>query len=156
MGWEIERKFLLKDDSWRSIAGKGVRMIQGYIAGGGGVPTVRVRIAGDRAYLTIKGKSEGLVRSEFEYQIPVSEAEYMLGNLCGERVVEKIRYVCGRWEIDEYLGLNAGLFTAEIELSSADEQFEAPAWLGTEVSDDPAYSNGALSRKPYTMWGSEK
>ena len=80
----------------------------------------------------------------------------MLGNLCGERVVEKIRYVCGRWEIDEYLGLNAGLFTAEIELSSADEQFEAPAWLGTEVSDDPAYSNGALSRKPYTMWGSEK
>ena len=152
MAWEIERKFLLKNDSWRAEAGEGTLLVQGYIAAVAGKPAVRVRIAGDKAFLTIKGTASGITRSEFEYAVPVEDARYMLTHFCDGRVVEKKRYLCGRWEIDEYFGNNAGLFTAEIELKSADETFEPPAWLGREVSDDPAYTNGALSRRPYTLW----
>lgn len=153
MGWEIERKFLLANDSWRAEADRGVKFIQGYIAGGKGMPAVRVRIAGDRAFLTIKGEADGITRSEFEYAIPLEDARYMIAHLCGGRVVEKTRYLCGRWEIDEYYGANAGLFTAEIELSSASEEFEKPSWLGEDVSGKPEYTNGALSRRPYSSWG---
>ena len=154
MNVEIERKFLLADDSWRLAAGTGIRMVQGYLAGGAGTPTVRVRIAGSRAVLTIKGKAapDGISRSEFEYEIPVPDAEQMLRTLCGSRIVEKTRYLCGRWEIDEYHGLNAGLFTAEIELTSPEETFEIPSWLGKEISFEPGYTNGALSKRPYTTW----
>ncbi|MBQ9501896.1 MAG: CYTH domain-containing protein [Lentisphaeria bacterium] len=155
MAWEIERKFLVKNDSWRSGVERTVKMIQGYIAGGAGIPTVRVRIAGDRGILTIKGKAAGLVRSEFEYEIPLADARFMLDNLCGTRVVEKTRSFCGRWEIDEYAGLNAGLLTAEIELDAPDEAFERPEWLGEEVSDEPAYTNSSLSRRPYSTWEKE-
>ena len=155
MAWEIERKFLVKDDSWRSGAERAVKMVQGYIAGGAGTPTVRVRIAGTRGILTIKGKAAGLVRSEFEYDIPLADARYMLENLCGTRVVEKTRFFCGRWEIDEYAGLNAGLVTAEIELDAPDEAFDLPAWLGGEVSDNPRYTNASLSRRPYSEWEKE-
>jgi adenylate cyclase len=155
MAWEIERKFLVKNDSWRSGAERAVKMVQGYIAGGAGAPTVRVRIAGDRGILTIKGKAAGLIRSEFEYDIPLADARFMLEHLCGVRIVEKTRFYCGRWEIDEYAGLNAGLLTAEIELASPDEVFDLPEWLGKEVSDDPAYTNSSLSKRPYTTWERE-
>ena len=155
MAWEIERKFLVKNDSWRSGVDRAVKMIQGYISGGAGAPTVRVRMAGDRGILTIKGKAAGLVRSEFEYDIPPADARYMLENLCGARVVEKTRFFCGRWEIDEYAGLNAGLVTAEIELDAPDETFEIPGWLGNEVSDDPRYTNASLSKRPYSTWEKE-
>ena len=152
MGWEIERKFLVKDDGWRAGVERRTEMVQGYIAGGAGTPTVRVRIADGRGVLTVKGKAAGLVRPEFEYDIPLADAREMLENLCGTRVVEKTRFFCGRWEIDVYSGLNAGLLTAEIELASPDEDFERPAWLGKEVSDDPAYTNSSLSKRPYSTW----
>ena len=116
MSLEIERKFLLAHDAWRKEAGDGTLLVQGYIAGSKGTPAVRVRIAGTQAFLTIKGAAEGIVRSEFEYPIPVEDARFMIDNFCGERVVEKKRYLCGRWEIDEYFKANQGLFTAEIEL----------------------------------------
>jgi len=152
MAGEIERKFLVKNDGWRAGVERRTEMVQGYIAGGAGTPTVRVRIADGRGILTVKGKAAGLVRSEFEYEIPPADARYMLENLCGTRVVEKTRFFCGRWEIDVYSGLNSGLLTAEIELASPDEDFERPAWLGDEVSDDPAYTNSSLSKRPYSTW----
>lgn len=160
MGIEIERKFLLASDAWRAEAGMGVRMKQGYFSGiPGESPTMRVRIAGTRAFLTIKGRQVDLRRSEFEYLIPMADAEAMLQEFCGSRVVEKIRYTFPAgddllWEIDEYFGLNEGLFTAEIELPSPETAFTRPTWLGEDVSDDPRYSNGALSRRPFSCWES--
>lgn len=157
MGVEIERKFLLRSDAWRAGAGEGVTMKQGYFAGvPGESPTVRVRIAGARAFLTIKGEPNGLARSEFEYEIPVADAEAMLREFCGTRVVEKCRYTFPAgdglfWEVDEYFGLNEGLFTAEIELPTADAPCPHPEWLGEEVSGNPAYTNGALSRRPWRL-----
>ena len=131
-------------------------MTQGYFDTSGA--TVRVRVLAESAFLTIKGRpqSDG-VRSEFEYAIPVSDAQAMLLEFCGSRTVDKIRYCIAAgnrrvWEIDEYLGSNAGLFTAEIEL---DEAFEVPDWLGLEVTGDRRYTNGALSRCPYTAWQEE-
>lgn len=164
MGIEIERKFLLKDQSWRKEVSAPPRMLtQGYFPRPSGGATVRVRIADDCAFLTIKGRSRGeesLERSEFEYPIPVADAESMLKEFCGERVVKKRRYMlpAGQglfWEIDEYLDANEGLFTAEIELPEADFSFESPAWLGEEVSGDSRYSNGSLSAKPYSLWKEE-
>ena len=152
MPLEIERKFLLANDFWRKEAEEGTLLVQGYIAGSKGTPAVRVRISGTRAFLTIKGTADGIIRSEFEYPIPVEDARFMIDNFCGDRVVEKKRYLCGRWEIDEYFKANQGLFTAEIELNSADEEFDIPSWLGEEISDRPEYTNGALSRNPYSTW----
>ena len=161
MGSEIERKFLLKNHSWREDRLQPPQeMIQGYFPKVPGGPTVRVRIAGDRAFITVKGRGKGvesLVRSEFEYEIPVSEARAMLDEFCGSRIVEKKRHLVPAgdglvWEIDEYFKLNAGLFTAEIELPSPETPFEKPPWLGKEVSGDPRYSNGSLSSKPFTLW----
>lgn len=157
MAIEIERKFLLKNAHWRQFADAGTKMCQGYFDTNGGA-TVRVRIFGDSAVLTIKGRlnaSGG--RSEYEYPIPKSDAEAMLAEFCASRTVEKIRYHVpagqGRvWEIDEYGGDNAGLFTAEIELSSLDEEFDRPEWLGDEVTSDRRYANGSLSRFPYCRW----
>lgn len=156
MGEEIERKFLVRSDKWRAAADRGRHFIQGYFDGGPGAPTMRVRVICDReAWLTIKGKPTGFRRSEFEYPIPVPEAMAMLKEFCGTRVVEKIRYLVPAggdlvWEIDEYCGLNCGLFTAEIELPSEDTRFVKPRWVGREVSGDPDYTNGALSRRPWT------
>ena len=156
MGIEIERKFLLKSDSWRSAGAKGLRMTQGYFDTSGA--TVRVRVLDESAFLTIKGRpqSDG-VRSEFEYAIPVADAQAMLKEFCGSRMVDKIRYCIEApndrvWEIDEYLGDNAGLFTAEIELDDINEPFDVPEWLGIEVTGDRRYTNGALSRCPYAAW----
>ena len=165
MGVEIERKFLLKDRSWqKQVTGVPKKLTQGYFLRAQGGPTVRVRIADDTAFLTVKGRSKGtenLTRSEFEYQIPLEDAAAMLEELCGKRVVKKLRYCIEAadgflWEIDEYLDLNEGLFTAEIELPDADTPFEKPIWLGEEVSGDKRYSNGSLSVLPYSEWGKDE
>ncbi|MBE6384332.1 MAG: CYTH domain-containing protein [Lentisphaerae bacterium] len=165
MGVETERKFLLKDHSWREqVTSLPKKLTQGYFLRAQGGPTVRVRIADDRAFLTVKGRSKGtenLTRSEFEYQIPLGDAAAMLEELCGTRVVKKLRFcVAGPdgfvWEIDEYLDLNAGLFTAEIELPDADIPFVKPHWLGAEVSGDKRYSNGSLSVSPFSEWGKDE
>ena len=156
MAWEIERKFLVLNDSWRKEVVSSSRIVQGYLTAAG--TTVRVRLRDDQAFLTIKGKAEGLARAEFEYPIPVEDAGEMLKNLALDPPVEKIRYIVPAenglfWEIDEYLLLNAPLFTAELEIPSADCEFERPAWLGEEISHDSRYTNRALSRKPYSCWG---
>lgn len=160
MAREIERKFLVASDFWRAIAGDGEHLIQGYFANlelAGIAPVIRVRVADNRGFLTIKGRPCGLARSEFEYEIPFEDAQAMLREFCGNRVVEKIRYFLPAgdgliWEIDEYLEQNQGLFTAEIELPSEDTSFLRPEWLGEEVTGDPRYTNAALSCQPYSLW----
>ena len=165
MAIETERKFLLLNDSWRNEAATPPEpLVQGYFPRAEGGPTVRVRISGKRAFLTVKGRPRdgaSLSRSEFEYEIPVTDAENMLGEFCGERVVKKLRYTFPaadglKWEIDEYLELNAGLFTAEIELPEPDAPFPRPPWLGGEISGDPRYTNAALSCRPWSLWRNEK
>ena len=156
MAQEIERKYLLKNMDWKPLVTRSVRMTQGYFPSSG--VTVRIRIAGSEAFLTIKGKSdEFFVRSEFEYSVPVEDAKRMLEEFCSTRIVDKIRHYVPAggnlvWEIDEYLGLNAGLFTAEIELPSADTVYTVTEWIGRDVSDQPEYSNGSLSKRPYSVW----
>lgn len=151
MGTEIERKFLVRGDSWRPGA-PGVLQRQGYLSTED--PTVRVRIEEGRATLCVKGAQTGLARPEFEYAIPVADAERMLG-LC-RFVVEKTRYVREfggrRWEIDVFHGANEGLVVAEIELAREDESFALPLWLGAEVSRDPRYRVASLARNPFRKW----
>jgi len=154
MAKEIERKFLVSDQTWKQHA-VGVRFCQGYISREPG-RIVRVRIEGERAVLTIKGKSQNLSRSEWEYPIPMQDAQEMLDELCNGICVDKFRYTFEQhghtWEVDEFLGLNAGLIVAEIELSSADEEFVKPSWLAEEVSQDPRYANSNLITHPYSAW----
>ena len=159
MAIEIERKFLVKSDAWRKGVVSRTLMRQGYL--GGGASTVRVRQTDKAAFLTIKGKANGIARTEFEYEIPVADAQTMLSDMTVGSIVEKIRYIVPAenglvWEIDEYLGANAGLFTAEIELPSADTVYTVPDWVGEDVSSIPAYSNGSLSKRPYSTWQEEK
>lgn len=152
---EIERKFLVQPGYLPPDFPKsGIRMVQGY------VPTsnqtaVRVRIAGDAAWLTLKTPRVSLSRREFEYEIPVDEATDILELLCTHSV-EKIRTLVEHqghtWEVDVFSGLNVGLMLAEIELPSEDTAFEPPSWLGAEVSFDPKYTNSALSRDPFSSW----
>ncbi len=155
MAREIERKFLLKNDAWRSDAGAGVRMRQGYLTRNGPC-SVRVRIAGDEACLNIKSATLGISRLEFDYRIPLADAEHLLGLLCVGAPIAKTRYhVAHRghlWEIDVFEGENAGLVVAEIELADPDEPFEVPDWIGIEVSSDARYYNVSLSFRPYTTW----
>lgn len=155
MGTEIERKFLVKDDSWRAAAESGVPMRQGYLCGNDNA-SVRVRIEGDAANLNIKSATLGIRRLEFEYEISVDEADQMLDTLCGGRTVDKTRYVVhvGRheWEIDVFESDNAGLIVAEVELASEDDSFELPSWAGDEVSDDVRYYNVQLLETPYKDW----
>jgi adenylate cyclase len=153
---EIERKFLVTSDAWRRDVSRSEPMAQGYLAG---PPvsrcSVRVRIAGEKAWLNIKSATLGVERDEYEYAIPHADAERMLATLCGERV-EKSRHhviVAGHlFEVDEFLGENAGLVVAEIELSHADEPFERPAWLGREVTPIARYYNVNLASHPYSRW----
>ena len=153
MGMEIERKFLLKNDDWRPL-GTPVRYAQGYLATDS-ERTVRVRIAGTKAFLTIKGLSKGFSRKEFEYAIPVDEATEML-RLCAFPAIEKYRTKVlfdGKiWEIDEFEGENKGLIVAEIELNSEDETFAVPAWIGQEVTGDIRYFNSCIAQHPYKNW----
>jgi len=155
MGIEIERKFLVKDDSWRSVADEGLFCKQGYLVAEA-VKTVRVRVMGDAAFLTIKGATTGISRAEFEYPIPVADAELMLG-LCGA-VVEKVRHLIQHegmtWELDVFAGANAGLVMAEIELESENISIDLPDWAGEEVSFDPRYYNAWLAKYPFAEWGS--
>lgn len=157
MGKEIERKFLVQDESWRSAVENSANLRQAYVAIEDGT-TVRVRLAGPEARLTIKGPAEGLARSEFEYPVPATDAE-ALWQLCGDRVVEKtrhrVRFGGHVWEIDEFAGRNAGLVLAEVELQSVDEHVELPSWLGPEVSGDGRFDNANLSIRPYGQWDSE-
>lgn len=152
MGIEIERKFLIQGDEWRLASGVAIR--QGYL-NRDKARTVRVRIAGESAWLTIKGASQGPLRSEFEYAIPLDDAAQLLA-LCEPWPIEKIRrrieHAGFVWEVDEFLGANAGLAIAEIELDAVDQIFERPAWVGAEVTDDPRYFNSQLSLNPYTRW----
>jgi adenylate cyclase len=156
MAMEIERKFLVKDGAWK-IGAKGVHYRQGYIRTESKV-TVRVRIAGEKGILTIKGKSSesGLSREEFEYEIPKVDAQKMLESVCGPEQIEKLRYKIKQgkhtWEVDEFLGDNHGLVVAEIELSSEDEKFDKPEWVGKEVSDDRRYGNSNLAKTPFKKW----
>ena len=156
MKMEIERKFLVTGDEWRTAAGAGLFCEQGYILSGPDQLTVRVRRIGDRGFLTLKGVAEGISRPEFEYEIPVVEADYMLKNFCGDRIVSKTRFLVEidgvTWEIDEFSGKNHGLILAEIELESEDQPFKKPAWLGGEVSRDSRFFNAALARNPFSEW----
>ncbi|MCQ2188869.1 MAG: CYTH domain-containing protein [Paludibacteraceae bacterium] len=153
MNVEIERKFLMSDDSWRAEAGEGVHYAQGYLNKNGN--TVRVRIAGSKGYLTIKSKTVSFSRMEFEYEIPVDDAKAMLP-LSQTPIVEKYRYKIKRgkhtWEIDEFLGDNEGLIVAEIELESEAETFDVPQWIGQEVTGDKRYYNSHLAENPYKNW----
>lgn len=153
MGCEIERKYLVRTDSWRDgPAGRLLR--QGYLSRDP-KRTIRIRISGDEAFLTIKSAREGIRRDEFEYAVPVEDATELLA-LCEGPLVEKIRHereFGGHlWEIDEFLGANAGLVVAEIELEAADEDFPLPGWAGEEVSDDPRYYNSNLAVRPWSSW----
>ncbi|WP_035987773.1 CYTH domain-containing protein [Leptolyngbya sp. KIOST-1] len=154
MGVEIERKFLVVGDGWRGLA-QGEVMRQGYIPTQD-ARTVRVRRAGDRAYLTLKGPAVGLVRPEFEYPIPVEDAESILATLCTPPLVEKTRYRLPLgavvWEIDEFWGDNQGLIVAEVELNSPDQPVDLPEWIGAEVTADPRYQNSNLARRPFLTW----
>ena len=154
MGVEIERKFLVDDlDMLSTLNGELFR--QGYLPSKS-LTTMRVRIAGTKAFLTVKGENAGIERLEFEYAIPVEEAQQMLDQLCEKPIIEKYRYCLPIgdivWEIDSFLGDNQGLVVAEIELSSADQCFDKPAWLGQEVSGDPKYYNSNLAKKPFKSW----
>ena len=158
MGKEIERKFLVRDDGWRrAAAGEGTRIRQGYVETSGGV-TVRVRVAGKSGFLTLKGPSRGVVRAEFEYRIPLEDAEEMLSGMCAGRMVEKTRWRVPAeeagltWEVDVYEGANAPLVTAEIELPDEGTAFRRPSWLGEEVSGEARYRNSELAVHPHGTW----
>lgn len=158
MASEIERKFLVRDEGWQRGAGPGVTIRQGYIVASEAV-SVRVRISGDQAWLNIKGATLGVSRMEFEYPVPVADAEQILEALCNRPLIEKTRhlidYAGHRWEIDVFEGDNHGLVVAEIELDSENERFEKPPWAGEEVSMDPRYYNASLAIRPFRMWKDE-
>ena len=165
MGIEIERKFLLAGDGWRAAAVKSVRMAQGYINDmaalreGRQNASVRVRIAGDAAFLNLKSRELGSTRQEFDYPIPVADAEALLALCVGGRI-EKTRHHVERgphvFEIDEFAGDNQGLVVAELELDDADEAFERPAWLGREITGEVRWFNLALAERPYAAWAPEE
>ena len=155
MGTEIERKFLLQSDEWRNEVQSSTRLIQGYLVRGDNM-AIRVRIKGESAEINIKHTGDGISRLEYEYEIPLDDARESLDQVALKPLIDKTRHhvVHGKhlWEIDEFYGDNAGLLVAEIELDSADEAFDRPAWLGEEVSLEQRYYNSNLSKKPYTQW----
>jgi len=151
---EIERKFLVKPRKWSEL-GPGLKIRQGYLS----IAierTVRVRTYGDHGYVTIKGKTSGISRDEYEYEIPFGDASEILDNLCIQPLIEKTRYRIPfkghTFEVDEFTGANRGLTIAEVELKSADEKIELPDWIDHDVSDDPRYFNSNLAQKPFSTW----
>lgn len=154
MGIEIERKFLLAGDAWHGL-GQAVLLRQGYLSSAR-ERVVRVRIEGEQAMLTIKGANVGASRGEWEYPIPLADAVELLDGLCEQPLIEKVRHRIEHagmvWEVDEFLGANAGLVVAEIELASEDQPFEKPEWIGAEVSGDARYYNANLIRHPFSQW----
>lgn len=155
---EIERKFLVNQEKWKNVSkGEGLFYEQGYILREA-EKTIRVRMAGEKGFLTIKGKTSGLSRAEYEYEIPLSEAQDLLENFCPSRLQKKrykIKYKNNLWEVDEFLGDNEGLIIAEIELKSEGEHFEKPEWLADEVTGEKKYYNSELSIHPYKNWNHE-
>lgn len=154
MAVEIERKFLVVADDWKRLA-KPVFMRQGYLSSQAG-RVVRVRIEDQSAMLTIKGKTVGISRGEWEYPIPLKDAQELLNGLCEQPLIEKNRYRIAIddliWEVDEFFGENAGLVVAEVELRDAEQTFAKPAWLGMEVSHDHRYANANLFKHPFSKW----
>jgi len=152
MGKEIERKFMVKEGPWRNV--KGTRYHQGYL-NSAKERNVRVRTMEDKAYLTIKGIAIGASRMEFEYEIPLQDANELL-EICEKPLIEKTRYKVQKggfvWEIDEFSGENQGLIVAEVELESEDQVFPKPDWVRAEVTGDPRYFNSNLIKNPYTNW----
>ena len=161
MAIEIERKFLVSGDAWKAQAHAVIEMAQGYlnpvdaIKAGGQKASVRVRLEGESARLNIKSCEPGHTRQEFEYPLPVADARQLLA-LCVGGLVHKRRHLVQvglhLWEVDEFLGDNAGLVVAEVELESADQHFDLPDWAGAEVTDEPRYYNLSLASHPYTQW----
>lgn len=155
MGREIERKFLVLNDSWRPHAAEGVRYLQGYLANNERC-SVRVRIAGAQAWLNIKSAVLDISRLEYDFPFPVAQAKEILTHLCERPLIEKTRYhvphADREWEIDVFEGENQGLIIAEIELHAADETFAKPDWVGADVSHDPRYYNVNLVTHPYRAW----
>ncbi|MFL9584659.1 CYTH domain-containing protein [Stenotrophomonas sp. AB1(2024)] len=161
MGIEIERKFLVTGDGWRAAAHAVIPMAQGYIndtasiESGAQQASVRVRIQGDAAFLNMKSREIGHTRQEFDYPIPVDDARALLA-LCVGGLIDKRRHLVEHgglvWEVDEFLGDNAGLVVAEVELAQADQAIALPDWVGEEVTDQVCYYNLALAANPYTRW----
>ena len=161
MAIEIERKFLLADDGWRAQAHHVQPIAQAYLNDGAALAagrercSVRVRICGEAANLNIKSRELGASRQEFEYPIPLADAEALMALACDDRI-DKVRHLvqvgAHLWEIDEFRGDNAGLVVAEIELPSEDTVFDRPDWIGQEVSGDKRYYNSSLIRFPYSQW----
>jgi adenylate cyclase len=151
---EIERKFLVTGDGWRAGAAA-TPIRQGYLAADS-ERSVRVRVSGERAFLTIKGTLSGFTRAEYEYEIPVADAHELLDGLCLRPLIEKTRHTLRHagveWVVDAFTGDNAGLVVAEVELESEDQAIDLPAWVGAEVTDDPRYLNVNLARHPYSAW----
>lgn len=154
MPTEIERKFLVKGTTWKKGA-SGELYRQGYLVADK-ERTVRVRVAGEEGFLTIKGPSKGLSRAEYEYPIPARDASEMLDTLCPKPLIEKYRYRLEHagllWEVDEFLGENRGLTLAEVELADEDQRISLPDWAGEDVSHDPRYYNANLARHPFSKW----
>ncbi|MCG8577438.1 MAG: CYTH domain-containing protein [Flavobacteriales bacterium] len=157
MGVEIERKFLIKDDSWREKATDANDIKQGYL-NSVAERTVRVRISRGKGILTIKGKNDNLSRLEYEYEIPLKDAESLI-DLCEKPIIEKTRHSYFRanhhWEIDVFKGENEGLIVAEVELESEEEELQLPEWIGEEVSNDSRYYNSSLITNPFVNWKDE-
>jgi len=155
MASEIERKFLLASDAWRDAVVSTADYCQGYMANTDKA-SFRIRVAGDKAYLNIKGATLSIERTEYDYQIPVDDGREMLERFCVGELIEKRRHIVPykghRWEIDVFTGINEGLVMAEIELDHIDEDFARPPWLGKEVSDDPRYYNVYLANHPFPTW----
>jgi adenylate cyclase len=155
MAIEIEHKFLLANDDWRSAVQKSIKYKQGYLSS---QPTssIRVRISDKQAWLNIKSATVGTERLEFEYEIPLPDAEEIITTLCGKPLIEKIRHFVPNedniWEIDEFEGDNQGLIVAEIELPKVGKIFTKPYWVGEEVTHDLRYYNNNLALNPYKKW----
>lgn len=158
---EIERKFLLKNDSWKNSKNHENLILssdeykQGYMLTDSN-KTIRVRIAGDKGFITIKGKTIGSSRSEYEYEIPINEANEMLEIFCERPFIEKVRYLVSNdqniWEIDVFKGDNSGLIIAELELESEDQKISLPEWIGEEVTGIQKYYNSSLTKYPFSIW----
>jgi adenylate cyclase len=155
MALEIERKFLLRSEEWRPQVVKRMLLRQGYLSSGSR-SSIRARIAGEQAWLNLKAKRSGMTRLEYEYPIPRQDADEILEHLCQGPLIEKYRHELPLgahvWEIDEFLGDNAGLIVAEIELDDEREAFDLPSWLGLEVTHDERYYNFNLATRPFKSW----
>ena len=155
MGIEIERKFLVRNDAWRSGIQGSYPCTQGYI-GLQGPGSARVRIIGSKGFLTLKGPRHGISRSEFEYEIPIEEAQEILERFCSKALISKVRhevpYEGHLWEIDEFSGENNGLILAEVEIANESEPFVLPDWVGKDISEDERFFNARLAKHPISTW----